>query len=99
MYEDADAIEEIQELHALTLISPRWIDEVIGSYDGDSEIADILQKISNNPDSVPNYSYKGGILRFKGRLVVGKMKGLRRVILSELHASPEGGHSRYHATY
>ena len=55
----------------------------------------LLQK--NN--RVSNYSLTAGIIRHKGKILVGNNPDLRIKLITTLHSSPVGGHSGQRATY
>jgi hypothetical protein len=49
--------------------------------------------------SSPAYSLNHGILRHKGRILVGADPELQQRIISAFHDSPQGGHSGFPVTY
>ncbi|KAH6809268.1 hypothetical protein C2S51_027051 [Perilla frutescens var. frutescens] len=50
-------------------------------------------------DSYPNYQAVDGLLRYKGRIMVGDSEDLKAQILSALHNSNYGGYSGIQGTY
>jgi hypothetical protein len=56
------------QLSALSVCEPSWTSSIIQGYDNDSCTQDILTKISVARQSVPNFSLKDGIVRFKDRV-------------------------------
>ena len=58
-----------------------------------------LDEVMKDPSSHKDYSWSGGELRRKRKLVIGKNLELRKEILNWLHSSSYGGHSRRDATY
>jgi len=54
----------------------------------------ILEQLVLDPNSKPGYTLQNsGVLRYKGRIVVGDCPQLKDKILHALHESPLGGHS------
>ena len=51
------------------------------------------------PTTMADYTLSNGLIRYKGRLVVGDDSALKDKILRALHCSPLGGHLRIRATY
>jgi len=87
------------EAVAMTMVIPKWCSEVVNSYDGDEHIREILEKLAVGVSEVEGYVLKDGLLRYKGRIVVGNKAELKRSILQSLHESPMGGHSGIQNTY
>ncbi|XP_027083512.2 uncharacterized protein [Coffea arabica] len=77
----------------LTCVLPEWMKEVIGSYQGDEEVQNMIRQIVRTPGNPPEHSYQDGILRYKGRIVVGSAGEIRKKIIATLHESQLGGHS------
>jgi hypothetical protein len=51
------------------------------------------------PAGTPNTTFSKGLLRYKGKLIIGSTTDLREKIISSLHNSELGGHSGEKATY
>jgi hypothetical protein len=63
----ADAFSRRTSPHQLLAISgaiPQWLDSVVASYAKDTNATELITKLSVQPDSVPNYTFSGGVLRF-----------------------------------
>lgn len=60
------------------------------SYEGDAFAQELLTKLSVDPVAVSHFSFKDGLLRYKGRLWVGNDPALRHQLLQALHSSPVG---------
>ena len=73
--------------------------ELEDSYEKVEWLKEILAQLIVNPTAVPNYTLANGLVRYKGRLVVGDDTILKEKILKALHCSPIGGHSGICATY
>jgi hypothetical protein len=78
---------------ALSIASPKWIMEVIASYDQDSTAQAIITKLAIDPAAVPHYTLSDGLLRYKNKVWVGHVPQLQNRIIATLHSSPIGGHS------
>jgi hypothetical protein len=98
----AHALSRRTSPHQLLAISgavPQWLDSVVASYTKDTNATELITKLSVQPDSVPNYTFSGGVLRFKNRLWVGNDLGLQQQLIAAMHSSALGGHSGIPATY
>ncbi|XP_039044703.1 uncharacterized protein LOC120184271 [Hibiscus syriacus] len=80
-------------------IVPSWVNEIKGTYEDDLLAKEWICVLSVHPHSHNNWKYSGGILRYQSRVYVGSKGDLRLQILSNLHDSPQGGHSGVQATY
>jgi hypothetical protein len=56
---------------ALSAVTPSWADTVANSYLQDTQAQDLLAKLALDGSSVPHFSLKDGILRYKNRIWVG----------------------------
>jgi hypothetical protein len=98
----ADALFRRTSPHQLPAISgavPQWLDSVVASNAKDTNATELITKLSVQPDSVPNYTFSGGVLMFKNRLWVGNDMGLQQQLIAAMHSSALGGHSGIPATY
>ena len=59
----------------------------------DVEIQRLIQEIQADPTSHSKYSWEHDLLKYKGRLWLGKNSSLKPILLKEAHAGVEGGHS------
>ncbi|XP_071929042.1 uncharacterized protein [Coffea arabica] len=83
----------------MTCVIPEWAKEVMESYQGDEEVQEMIKGLVLTPGSLQDYSYQDGIVRYKGRVVVGKEGGIRRKIIIAIHDSQLGGHSGVQVNY
>ena len=83
----------------ITVITPSWVETVEASYLEDPFCQELLQKLTVSPNSTPPFTLHAGVLRYKGRIYIGKDDVLKQQILHSLHASAIGGHSGMVATY
>jgi transposase InsO family protein len=70
---------------------------VTASYEHDNHCLELITKLSIDPNAVPNYSLQG-VLRYKGKLVIGDNTSLKTKLLDSFHKSALGGHSGERAT-
>jgi hypothetical protein len=98
----ADALSRATHSNSVMAISsvvPQWMAQVIKSYEQDIKCSDLITKLSIDPHVVLNFSLSQGLLRYKGKLVIGDNGELKQHLLQSLHSSALGGHSRERATY
>lgn len=72
-------------------------DQIKNSYHLDAYLLDVIQKL-NSDASVKHYSLIAGVLRRKGKLVIGPVHTLRKSIVDWQHSSPEARHVGRDAT-
>lgn len=92
----ADALsrrDEVAEMQQLTVIQPMWVVEVIKSYEQDNEAQDIMAGCTLRPHDVSLYTYGDGLIKYKGKIYIGKSTDLRIQLIEFMHASSMGGHS------
>lgn len=80
-------------------MTPTWLANVVAGYAVDSTATKILQQLFTNPDALPPYSLTGGVIRYKGHIWLGSNKKLQLQVMSALHNSALGGHSRFPVTH
>lgn len=78
---------------AISTIVPDWCQEIAASYLSSDKTRELLQQLAVNPSSKPGYTLSNGMIRLRGKLVIGEEEALKRRIIEALHASPIGGHS------
>jgi hypothetical protein len=83
----------------VTLIQPTWVASIENSYLHDPSCQELIQKLSICPTGHPPITLHAGLLRYKGRLYIGKDAELKQQIMHSLHASAIGGHSGVVASY
>lgn len=77
---------------ALSAVQSDILEKIQASYVLDNNLQQTISQIQQG-QSVPKYSYLDGLLRKKGKLVIGPDEQLRQKILKWVHDSPFGGHS------
>ncbi|GAA0164566.1 hypothetical protein LIER_20166 [Lithospermum erythrorhizon] len=92
----ADALSKAQheegQLLSISTVQPSWMHEVTSSYLQDKELQHILATIVINPAVFPLYDYKGGILRYKHKVVLGNDQDMKHKVIEALHDSTIGGY-------
>jgi hypothetical protein len=71
----------------------------VASYAGNPQAADLISKLSVQPDSVPHFTLTNGVIRFKNRIWLGDNKALHDQLLTAFHCSALEGHSGFPAAY
>ena len=87
------------DLLALSCVVPVWVEQVINSYAEDPKCQDFIAKLSIDKTAVPSTTLQNGILRYKGKIVIGQTGNLKSELLDSFHKSALGGHSGERATY
>lgn len=87
------------QLQAISASTPAWLAELVARYDTDPESKQLLQKLSINPQSRPQFTLHNGVIRYSGRFWVGHNVQLQQRIISALHDSALGGHSSFPITH
>jgi hypothetical protein len=85
-------------LQLISSVTLEWLLSVQGTYDSDPHASDLFAKLSVKGDSVPNYTLKDRILRYKSRIWIGQDSKLQSQLIQTLHSSAIGGHSGYPVT-
>jgi hypothetical protein len=98
----ADALSRINhqaEAQAISVCRPDWVQEVLNSYITDTAMTDLFQQLTIKSPNEQGYSLENGLIKYKGRLVIGENLALQTKLLATLHNSAIGGHSGIQATY
>lgn len=86
--EASEGTVEKEEFNGLvTLVTPTWLKEVTGSYMGDDSLSSLVQSLLLAPEGKSPYTLNNGIVKYKGRLVIGDSVGLKRKLFRECHGS------------
>jgi hypothetical protein len=64
------------KLSAISSATPAWLSDVYSSYANDPREQDLLIALSVKPDSVPHFSLRQGLLRYKDKIYVGAVPSL-----------------------
>ena len=92
-------VDNKEEVHAMSTVKPIWLSKVIDSYNGNLKAKDLLQALAMDSQAIPDYSYHQGIIKYKGKILAGATGSLRQQLISCMHKSWIGGHSRNLGTY
>ena len=89
----ADALSRVShaELLALSCVVPVWIERVTTSYSEDTKCQDFIAKLSLDKAVVPSMALQNGIVRYKGRILIGQSGNLKSQLLTSFHQSALGG--------
>ena len=96
----ADALSRLPQvtLQAITMCTNQLLDRIKRSWVTDPRMVHLMHKAKDKGDQQSKYSWQSGLLRRKGKLVIGDDQELRQDLLKYFHSSPEGGHSSMDAT-
>lgn len=87
------------ECFGITVVQPRWVAEVLESYENDTEVQALIAHLSIQPTGNLEVTLQQGILCHQGRIWVGSNSQLRHKLVSEFHTSSWGGHSAANGIY
>ena len=91
--------EEDSFTHSISVMKPTWLSKVLESYQGDGTVTKLTEGLTTSPDSLPNYSFAGNLLRYKGTVNIGSLGDLRQKLIACFHDSLIGCHSGNLGTY
>lgn len=86
-------------MNQITILQPAWVTELTDSYGGDEFAQNGISECTLAPQDVSFFQYTDGLLKYKGRLYVGKCTDLRSKLIANIHESSMGGHSGVENTY
>ena len=81
------------EVSAISCCQPTWILSIIDAYQQDATAQQLLQRLSIAKDPDDLFTLHEGVIRHKGRIWLPANSGLQQQIITEMHATPLGGHS------
>lgn len=93
------AHEGTQELAAVALARPTWLEAIRASYQQDAVAQQLMTRLALDSTSDPGFELSDGVIKFKGRIWIGGDSATQTTLISLLHDSAAGGHSGFHATY
>ena len=91
--------EETDECLTTSIAIPAWTLDVTSSYVEDDNCLQLLQQLAIKQDDNSPFTLQSGILRYKGRIYIGKTSDLQERIFQSFHSSIFGGHSGNRVTY
>jgi hypothetical protein len=98
----ADSLSRVGHLLDIQTVSscqPDWIIEVRNSYTNNVEMQQLLQQLTIASPDAKGFALEHGLIKYKGRLVIGDNLALQTKLLAAMHDSAIGGHSGIQATY
>lgn len=98
----ADALsrrDEESNISQITVLQPMWITEVVASFECDNMAQEASLECTIRPQDVSFFQYISGLIKFNGKIYVGRGAGLREKILQQVHESNLGGHAGVLGTY
>jgi hypothetical protein len=95
----ADALSRVGHLMEISSCQPDWIQEVLNSYNNDADMQLLIQQLAINSPDDKGFSMNHGLVKYKGRLVIGDNLALQTKLIATLHESAVGCHSGIQATY
>lgn len=84
---------DTDDLYAISLCKPEWIKEVQGGYAHDTATQKMVDDLQADPQSHPKFTLSEGVLRYQGRIWIGRILHLQQKLLLAGHQSAIGGHS------
>ena len=89
---------ELYQLMVST-ISTNLYEKIKEGWNEDKRLVGIIEDLKKDPKAHKSYTWKGGQLKRKGKLVIGDSIELKDFITSLMHDSPQAGHSGVEVTY
>lgn len=74
-------------LSSITIVQPKWIQQVTTSYEGDKEVLEIISKVLLKDESVEEFQYIQGVLKKETKIYIGKSGDIRKELIKVLHQS------------
>lgn len=72
---------------SLSVCCPEWLQEVLNSYENDSDSQSKQQQLAIKVPDAQGYSLDHGMIKYNGRLVIGDNLALHTKLISALHDS------------
>jgi hypothetical protein len=92
-------VAHLMALHAVSVVQPQWVQEVLNSYATDTHAQQLLTQLAISSLDDKGYSLEQGLIRYKNRLWIGANTALQTKLIPACHSSPIGGHLGVKATY
>ena len=86
-------------LTAITQVVPSCYDQIYDSYKDDAMLQDIIRSKLIDAAQAPSFTYIDGVVKYKGRIVIGATGLLREELVKSTHDSYIGGHTGIQNTY
>jgi hypothetical protein len=91
--------EDEGSFFSLSFIVPDWLQVVRREWLRNPKSSHLIQHLQSNSPVSPGYYWLHDELHYKGRFYLSKQSKIKSIVLSELHATPTVGHSRFTKTY
>jgi hypothetical protein len=90
----ADALSRRPQCNtmAISIALPLWVNEVLESYKGDPKCLELEEQLRITPSALPNFAMVNGLIRHKGKILVGNSTDIGKRLLESFHNSNLGGH-------
>ncbi|KAH0673099.1 hypothetical protein KY284_024186 [Solanum tuberosum] len=97
----ANVLSRVLALYSLTMAVTEFdlVSKLRELNKHDASLVALRQQLQDDPASLLDYSFHGGLLLFRNRLVISTDLTLRKLLLQELHASTTGGHAGIARTF
>lgn len=92
-------VGHLLDIHTISSCKPDWLQEVLNSYTTDKTTTALLQELAVLSPNAKGYYLEQGLIKYKGRLVIGDNLALQTKIIASLHDSAVGGNSGIQASY
>ena len=91
----ADALSRLlPKCFALSAVTLVWAEDLLLSYQQDPVSKKLLEQLLlQQPDPNAEYTIHAGIIRYKGKILVGNNADLKTKLIQALHSSPIRGQS------
>ncbi|XP_059286411.1 uncharacterized protein LOC132039881 [Lycium ferocissimum] len=96
--DDQQQVNNSSQCLVIVKLLPQWIDDVLRSYEGDQDIIQAISRISTRPGDTTETTIQQGLVRYKGKVWIGKHGNLRQQLVNAIHVSGLGD-SGVMATY
>jgi hypothetical protein len=80
-----------QSCYVVSFTKPKWLDLVVKRYDNDSSTKELITKLTLDDQVVPNFTWAGGLLRYKSRIWVGAYSELQLKLIYAMHKGHRSG--------
>jgi hypothetical protein len=89
------AADSLYRMFSLSWSEPKTqiMQKLLQEVQSNVKMQELITQCTNQPQLKPHYSTNGGLLYWKGRLVIPEGSELINMILKENHSSPIGGHA------
>jgi hypothetical protein len=98
----ADALSRrTQQINFLAISAaiPLWVTKVLDSYTEDTKCREWEEQLRVSPSAIPHLTISNGLIKHKGKILVGNTTDLRKRLLESFHNSVLGGHLGEKVTY